>query len=166
MVQGVPQRATFGSQMFTFRGRSNRANYWLSLLVVVIAYSIVLTATMVAFSQSDDPMDIHPIGLGILFLNWGMLILFGLFAAMRRLHDRDKSGHWLWLFAFVPAVLNVADFLGQLLMIVAIPRAVLLVPALALSIWGIIEFGFLPGTTGSNQYGPDPLTQEKDDLPR
>ena len=29
--------------------------------------------------------------------------------------------------------------------------------SLAVSIWAIVELGFLRGTTGPNQYGPDPL---------
>jgi uncharacterized membrane protein YhaH (DUF805 family) len=28
---------------------------------------------------------------------------------------------------------------------------------LVLSLWGLIELGFLRGTVGPNQYGPDPL---------
>jgi uncharacterized membrane protein YhaH (DUF805 family) len=32
-----------------------------------------------------------------------------------------------------------------------------MVAAFALSIWGLVEIGFLRGTVGPNQYGPDPL---------
>lgn len=28
----------------------------------------------------------------------------------------------------------------------------------AVSIWGLVELGFLRGTPGPNQYGPDPIT--------
>jgi uncharacterized membrane protein YhaH (DUF805 family) len=45
-------------------------------------------------------------------------------------HDRNKSGWWV-LIAFVPVI-------GGL--------------------WYLIECGFLPGTTGANNYGADPLT--------
>lgn len=48
---------------------------------------------------------------------------------IKRFHDRDKSGWWV-LIAFVPLI-------GW--------------------IWYIIECGFLPGTSGPNRYGPDPL---------
>jgi uncharacterized membrane protein YhaH (DUF805 family) len=30
----------------------------------------------------------------------------------------------------------------------------------AISIWALVELGFLRGTPGPNQYGPDPLTPE------
>ena len=47
----------------------------------------------------------------------------------KRWHDRGKSGWWT-LIAFVPII-------GGL--------------------WLLIELGFLKGTDGDNQYGPDPL---------
>jgi uncharacterized membrane protein YhaH (DUF805 family) len=49
--------------------------------------------------------------------------------AIKRWHDRGKSGWWMLIF-FVPIV-------GW--------------------IWGGIELGFLKGTDGPNEYGPDPL---------
>ncbi len=48
---------------------------------------------------------------------------------IKRWHDRDKSGWWV-LIALIPLV-------GP--------------------IWALVETGFLPGTTGHNHYGPDPL---------
>ncbi len=49
--------------------------------------------------------------------------------SIKRWHDRGKSGWWI-LIGFVPLI-------GGL--------------------WALIETGFLPGTPGTNQYGPDPL---------
>jgi uncharacterized membrane protein YhaH (DUF805 family) len=34
---------------------------------------------------------------------------------------------------------------------------------LALAVWGIVELGFLRGTAGPNQFGPDPLQQKASD---
>ena len=53
----------------------------------------------------------------------------GLAISIKRWHDRGKSGWWI-LIAFVPLI-------GGL--------------------WALIETGFLPGTQGTNEYGPDPL---------
>ena len=53
----------------------------------------------------------------------------GLAVCIKRWHDRDKSGWWV-LIVFVPLI-------GWL--------------------WALIENGFLPGTTGPNRFGPDPL---------
>jgi uncharacterized membrane protein YhaH (DUF805 family) len=49
--------------------------------------------------------------------------------AVKRYHDRNKSGWWV-LIVFVPVI-------GGL--------------------WYLIECGFLRGTPGPNNYGPDPL---------
>ncbi len=48
--------------------------------------------------------------------------------SVKRAHDRDKSG-WFVLVLLIPLV----------------------------QIWPVIELWFLRGTTGDNQYGPDPL---------
>ena len=48
---------------------------------------------------------------------------------IKRWHDRGKSGWWM-LIVFVPLI-------GGL--------------------WALIENGFLPGDSGTNEYGPDPL---------
>jgi uncharacterized membrane protein YhaH (DUF805 family) len=58
-----------------------------------------------------------------------LVIWPGLAISVKRWHDRDKSGWWI-LIGFVPLI-------GGL--------------------WALIETGFLEGTKGDNQYGPDPL---------
>lgn len=57
------------------------------------------------------------------------LIWVGLAVNIKRWHDRDKSGWWV-LIAFIPLIGGI---------------------------WALVETGFLEGTQGSNQYGPDPL---------
>jgi uncharacterized membrane protein YhaH (DUF805 family) len=152
----APGRRTFLSQLFTFRGRSGRANFWLSLLAIVCAYLIIVNVILVIFSQSDAFLDVHPVGVGLGFLNFIIFMAFYSLAAIRRLHDRDKSGHWLWLFFFVPAALNVGGLLHDHQVINLAPRSGLIIPAIALFAWAIIEFGFLRGTSGANRFGPDP----------
>ena len=68
-------------------------------------------------------------GVGYLYI----LVVLGLFlptisVVVRRLHDTDRSGWWYWI-GLIPLV-------GLILLIV----------------WWAAK-----GTTGSNQYGPDPL---------
>jgi uncharacterized membrane protein YhaH (DUF805 family) len=58
-----------------------------------------------------------------------ILIWPGLAISIKRWHDRGKSGWWI-LISFIPLI-------GPL--------------------WALIETGFLPGTPGTNRYGPDPL---------
>jgi uncharacterized membrane protein YhaH (DUF805 family) len=79
------------------------------------------------------------------------LVWVGLAVATKRLHDRDKSAWWLLLFYALPAVLgNVGDAAGGI-------GGMLSLVGVAISIWAMVELGFLRGTPGPNRYGPDPL---------
>lgn len=91
-------------------------------------------------------------------------ILFGIVASfifvisicttVRRLHDRNKSGWWYAVFYILPNAL--ITFTEEIVVPDMILFALIGV-AIILSIWGIVEIGFLKGTTGDNQYGEDPL---------
>jgi uncharacterized membrane protein YhaH (DUF805 family) len=147
----------FASQVFTFRGRSSRANFWLTLLLGALAYTGTLFAILAVFAGSNPPFDLNLAGLFLALLNWAAFIVIYVFAAIRRLHDRNKSGHWMWLFAFAPAILNIVgaalDQLGNAPILVLISVAA----AAGLLLWGIIELGFLRSAAGPNRFGPDPL---------
>jgi uncharacterized membrane protein YhaH (DUF805 family) len=81
-----------------------------------------------------------------------LLIWPGLAIAAKRLHDRNKSAWWLLVFYVLPGVLNsIGQGLGDLVVVFSLAGA-------AISIWALIELGFLRGTPGPNDYGPDPLT--------
>jgi uncharacterized membrane protein YhaH (DUF805 family) len=67
---------------------------------------------------------------GILMLVFGLVMLWSSLAIqVKRWHDRDKSAWWL--------LMNFVPFIG--------------------AIWVLVECGFLRGTEGQNNYGPDPL---------
>lgn len=94
-----------------------------------------------------------PVAVLLATLTFLALIWIGLALGIKRLHDRDKSGWWLLLFYFVPSVLETigAAILGS--------GAMFILGSIGagISIWGLIEIGFLRGTSGQNSYGPDPL---------
>ena len=72
---------------------------------------------------------------------------------VKRLHDRDKSGWWILLFYLTPSVLgSIANTSEQPLV-----GFVFGVGSFVISIWALVELGFLRGTVGPNRYGPDPL---------
>ena len=67
-------------------------------------------------------------GYGVLSGIYGLAVLIpGIAVLFRRLHDTDRSGWW-WLIVFIP-------LLGVIVLLV---------------------FMVLDGTSGQNQYGPDP----------
>lgn len=137
--------------LFSTAGRIGRAHYWLALMIytavslVAIAIGIVL-----ATSMSDAATVVLYVGAGVIFLG---LFFSSIAVAIKRLHDRDRSGWWVVPFLVLPGLLNGASA-G-----VANPTTVfvLQIASAALAIWGLIELGFLRGTIGANRFGPDPL---------
>ena len=110
------------------RGRIPRSIYWAAKLGLLFAL-IVIFAIAMAVTRTDSGGD-PPSWLVLPFI----LYLFGIAAiAVKRFHDRDMSGGWVFV-CFVP-------YLGEL--------------------FSLIVLGCLKGTEGSNDYGPDPLEPEE-----
>jgi uncharacterized membrane protein YhaH (DUF805 family) len=133
--------------LFSFRGRINRAKFWLAVLIYVIC--LVILATIAYYHELE----------GVAFFILALLALpvwvSGFAVGIKRLHDRDKSGWWILLFYFGPQVLNglanaasgTEDILSLLLS----------TAGFALTVWMFVELGCLRGTPGPNRFGPDPL---------
>lgn len=165
--------------LFSFKGRINRAKYWLAALVIVCwmlffafiylciavplggsrtfnlnindIFSLVDPATWRPLTRADIPaLIVHGIGTP-LFL-WVFLA-----TSVKRLHDRDKSGWWMVAFFFVPGLYG--QFEDRL------PDSYLLLPVaiavFVLIIWAFIELYFLKGTRSSNLFGPNPLGKQQ-----
>jgi uncharacterized membrane protein YhaH (DUF805 family) len=119
--------------LFGFRGRLTRAKFWLVALGIFVVELILFAALGGQAAMSANPQEslpaIGPIA-GIMIFIFGIVVTWiALAVAVKRYHDRDKSGWWV-LIIFVPLV---GGF------------------------WYLIECGFLRGTEGYNQYGADPL---------
>jgi uncharacterized membrane protein YhaH (DUF805 family) len=132
----------FWSLLFSFQGRINRAKYW-AATVTYISASIALVG-LGFFFRFDT---IFLIAAAIVII---AMIVSGIAVGLKRLHDRDMSGWWLLVFFLLPGVL---DGIGRML---AAPLVFSLAEA-AISLWALVVLGFLRGTPGANQYGPDPL---------
>ena len=136
--------------LMSFDGRINRQPYWMSVLVLVgISIVVLVVLGMILGFQSRAFI--------ILTLLIQLALLYPWCALMaKRLHDRNRPTWWV-AFILVPFLLQnlatifsdpanpgaVVTFLGLVTMVVAI--------------WFLIELGFLRGTVGPNDYGPDPL---------
>ena len=131
--------------LFSFNGRINRAKWWLTGLAILACMIALVLIGLAAGAL---------VGLAIVVLILYIPMLWvGLAVGAKRLHDRDKSAWWLLVFYVLPGVLQgIAEHTGALSFIFYLVAA-------GISIWGIVELGFLRGTDGSNQYGPDPLQQ-------
>ncbi|MGD9923824.1 MAG: DUF805 domain-containing protein [Pseudorhodoplanes sp.] len=129
-----------------FSGRIGRAQWWYGMLG--IAFTIAVMFAIVIWS--DHPLLAVPL---VLFVFVSVYAL-----AVKRLHDRGRSGFWSLVFIFLPGVIDrISDRLtdhGALWWVLA-------VLSLALGLWGLLELGVLRGTDGNNDYGPDPLAQRE-----
>jgi uncharacterized membrane protein YhaH (DUF805 family) len=156
--------------LFGYRGRLNRAKYWLAGLIyvavtVVPAFLLLILFNWAGVTSADDltsrlqastTATVSLLVLIVLFIIvWVGTIVSSFMVAIRRLHDRDKSGWWVVTFYVLPGLLSaVADGLREQSTGLAV---VLYVTSLAITIWAIVELGFLRGTDGANRFGSDPL---------
>src|SRR6185295_17513683 len=78
--------------------------------------------------------------------------------AIKRLHDRDRSGWWLVPFFFLPGLYNQFSDL--------LPNSTWMLPfwlgASILWLWGFVEMFIVSGSVGDNRFGPDPLAKTED----
>jgi uncharacterized membrane protein YhaH (DUF805 family) len=132
----------FWPLLFGFQGRINRAKYWIATITYI---SVTIALVGLGFFFRFD--TIFFIVAAIVFV---VLTVSGIAVGLKRLHDRDMSGWWLLVFYLLPAVL---DGIGRAL---GVP-VVFSLAGSAISIWALVVLGFLRGTSGANQYGPDPL---------
>lgn len=140
---------SIGALLFSFQGRISRKPLWLAATAMFLVTLIV--GLILVFAGAPERID----GLGgvslLLVILYIPLTWIALTVGAKRLHDRGKSAWWLCLFYFVPGILDaLAEFAGVM-------AIVLTGASLALSIWAMIELGFLRGTPGPNAYGADPL---------
>ncbi|OGY85246.1 MAG: hypothetical protein A3F54_00050 [Candidatus Kerfeldbacteria bacterium RIFCSPHIGHO2_12_FULL_48_17] len=101
-----------------FGGRASRKEYWMFVLMNIIAYVILMVIDNII---SD--------GFGILSWIYSLAVLVpSLAVAVRRLHDTNRSGGWIFI-SLVPIV-------GPIVLIVFLAQA---------------------GQVDKNQFGPKPL---------
>src|SRR3974390_3790590 len=119
---------------FRTRGRTGRASWWIASCVLMAIGFAVLSAIG------------KNIVLAVVLALLGLLIVYSLLAvAVKRLHDRNKRGWWVLLFALAPIMLASAvsafdEGLDPILNYAA--WAIVLV----LALWALLEFGLMPGT--------------------
>ncbi len=141
--------------LFSFSGRIKRADYWRAGLLYVLILIVLMVAMMIyvsiarqylAAARGSPILPALGVGLAAAFFVSTLAI------STKRLHDRNKSAWWLIPF-------NVAPFgtaaIGELAADDSLRLAAAAI-SVALSLWGLVEFGILNGSAGANTYGPDP----------
>jgi uncharacterized membrane protein YhaH (DUF805 family) len=108
--------------LFAFDGRIPRRTYWGGTLGMIVVFYGVAFGSMAIFG------DKSPVTSVILLILDIPVIWISLAVQIKRWHDRDKSGFWVFI--------NFIPLIG--------------------GIWALVELGCLRGTEGPNQYGLDP----------
>jgi len=163
--------------LFSFKGRINRAKYWLAALIILswmIFLGMLTVAGTISLGRSgplsinfdiDDIFGIidpasfraltsaNPAALFLHVAGTPLFLWVYLATSVKRLHDRDRSGWWMVLFFVVPGLYGqFEDRLGD-----SIAVSLLGLAAGGLAIFGGITLYFLRGSAGSNRFGSDPL---------
>lgn len=127
--------------LFSPAGRINRAPFWKATILILVADLVagalcrILGGAIPSQATADGSYSVTGLAampfIVIVFGSSAFSIWAAICIGIKRYHDRDKSGLWLFI-QFVPLI-------G--------------------SIWYFIETGFLAGTPGANRFGPDPLAR-------
>jgi uncharacterized membrane protein YhaH (DUF805 family) len=120
-------------------GRIGRQQWWLGLIALTVAMMVIIFILTMLFGQDATTevtgdgysysSNLSPVGAILMLIAYIPFIWFSICLSGKRWHDRGKSAWWI-LIGLIPIVGGI---------------------------WALVENGFLKGTDGPNQYGPDPL---------
>ncbi len=168
-------------QTFTnMNGRIGRKTYWLATIVLIVVsiviYFILASIMGPRMSAMMDPANLNNPDFMSDYLSsaaWQQLIMvvilgFPVLALMaKRLNDRDRPSWMKWLF-FLPTVLSaligvaglgytIVDTGGVAMPVPSTLMYLVSIAMMVIGLWALVELGFLRGTVGPNQHGPDPV---------
>lgn len=135
----------------SLEGRINRKPYWIATLILL---AISIPVQLIALYMVGMAATVI---IGLIFLYPGFAL------AVKRAKDRNRP---IWLVAGLFAVVLISNFMqaaGAHETAAGEPTGIFLVVSLVLLVYAIymlVELGFLRGTVGPNQYGPDPLENQ------
>lgn len=149
----------------SFEGRINRKPFWIASVILALAAILLSVIVILPLSAMSSTLG------AAASLALTLVILYPAVAlGVKRLHDRDRPGSLMAVFIAPSLVLQLGDLLGitgseQLIagQSVQVPNllgGILIFVTLIVGLWALVTLGFLSGTRGPNQYGPDPRSDE------
>jgi uncharacterized membrane protein YhaH (DUF805 family) len=145
----VGTRMNIIALLFSFRGRRNRARFWLILLLIPALVFVWVLCVLLLFGGVLG-VDALVLG-GINVLGYVIAVWVHVANAAKRLHDINWSGRWAMAF--------YATSWAAVSVIMAVGSQGLALTLAILSLAIIAILGAQPGTVGPNKYGADPLAQ-------
>ena len=140
-------------RVFSISGRVSRLGFWRFQVVQSLAAAVVWCLTLFT-TMAGGWLGAAPLLLIV------PIVTAAIYVAIRRLHDRGRSGWWILPFSIGPysllgAAHLLADASGASGTLLALPLSL---GGVALAIWAWIELGFRRGTRGANRFGPPPTS--------
>lgn len=148
---------------FSLNGRICRKSWWIGLVILALAALVLMFALTSLLGITTADMAQKPPLKKVLQMHLilGLITLWPSFALnLKRLHDRNRATAFLVLFYalnYLVTGLQYFDLTGP----PEKPSGAFLAVSLIMvvvTLWLVIELGFLRGTEGENRYGPDPLS--------
>lgn len=136
----------FINGLFSLQGRMGRGGFWICTFALGMAAALLgigLTSLLREMTANAWPIWVLP-------LAFQLLIVWPTFAiTVKRGHDRERSALWT-------LGVNIAGHLiPNLLLTTGRMEGAFWVWAV-IGIYILVDYGLLPGTQGSNRYGPPP----------
>lgn len=134
---------TFAQKLFGFHGRLRRRDFWLLFILMIGASAALAFAVRRGLGLAPDDPWMDALNL---VTAWPMTAI-----AVKRLHDRDRSG-WLVIIIWAQTAVSMlaALYPGSRLQVIAQVLFGLV------QLWMLVDLGILDGTKGPNRYGPSP----------
>ena len=146
-----------------FEGRISRQAWWIGvivLIVVAIVLNFIVGAIMggggiMTLAQALDPAVLQRAAWQNLIIS--AIITYPYLAlSFKRRHDRNNNGYDAAALIILSLLWSLVTALGIVTPVGTVGMVVGLI-FLVLGIYVLVQLGFLKGTAGPNQYGPDPL---------
>jgi uncharacterized membrane protein YhaH (DUF805 family) len=141
--------------VFRFKGRIKRTDFWLLILCIAALLAAAAMATSI-YRATASPLAYVSLAISLVSLIAAFTIFLG--AVVRRLHDRNRSGWFIFLCfglqsgleSYEKESLFFSPFYGSF-------DSAIEIISMAVSLAVIVDLGCLRGTLGANRYGDDPI---------
>lgn len=154
------------SFLFSYRGRINRAQYWLGSLGVGVGGIVLLFAlTMLMPTSHFEKSTAGVLGalaqFAVVFVPvWALMGWCGLALQVKRFHDRGRSGLWT-LLPLLPMSLLMVTLIGGITSGHHPAQVLTAIQPFIAMLWIVnlgffIDLGCLPSKEGPNKYGDPP----------
>jgi uncharacterized membrane protein YhaH (DUF805 family) len=161
--------------LFSSQGRIPRSTWWyfrLAVAGIMVGLSVVAVMISALIGGSLSASDSSAVIVVLLCVGvpaYLLIIVTDIMVSIKRCHDRNRSG-WFLLWSYIPSIIySVFSWLfvmpasisygydpSSMDNVAILINCAMSLVTFATGLWVLIELGFLKGTAGPNQYGPDP----------